>query len=196
MEDASIANEIASTLLTGHVNRHPDPAYDINPSTAASKKTPAQFRPQSGHRHASDSTSSSSERGSEIPLSVLERPPRRNNLPPLPDLRFEQSYLARIKPFYEPEDGSAPNWLMVAWVTVLDQAIVPLSQGVVWNLLLHGWRAWNVASKFHGQSVGARVRRWWWQTNNWAIPPPPKEKEMADRAQEFFVNEFGTAMPD
>lgn len=197
MASTNIANEIASTIQTAHIDHHPDPAYDLNPSTAASKKQPVRFRSHAANRRSSDALSPSPTRSSEIPLSVLEPPPRRNNLPPLPDLRFEQSYLARIKPFSQPADGSPPNYLMIAWVTILDQALLPLSQGLVWNLLLHGWRAWNVATKFQGQSVGARLRRWWWKTNNWTIPSSPRrQQEMAGRVKEFYVDEFGSTLGD
>jgi hypothetical protein len=44
------------------------------------------------------------------------------------------------------------------------------AQGVVWTLILSGWRHWNRSAKFSGQSVGAKVRRWWWGVNNWKIP--------------------------
>lgn len=44
------------------------------------------------------------------------------------------------------------------------------AQGVLWTLLLNGWRHWNRSAKFSGQSVGARIRRWWWGVNNWKIP--------------------------
>jgi len=192
----NIANELASTLQSAHIVSHPDPAYDVNPSTAASKKQPVRFRPNAARRPSSDTLSPSPTRSSEIPLSVLEPPPRRNNLPPLPDLRFEQSYLARIQPFSQPADGGPPNYLMIAWVTLLDQAILPFSQGVIWNLALHGWRAWNVATKFQGQSVGARVRRWWWQTNNWKLPEVRRQEKMAEKVKDFYVNEFGSGMPD
>lgn len=44
------------------------------------------------------------------------------------------------------------------------------AQGVVWTLILSGWRHWNRSAKFSGQSVGAKIRRWWWGVNNWKIP--------------------------
>lgn len=190
MED--LPNELASTLQSAHIISHPDVSYDLNPSMAASKKTPVNFRPQSSRRRTSESLS----RSSQIPLSVLEPPPRRQNLPPLPDMRFEQSYLARIKPYSEPADGGPPNYLMITWITVLDQVLMPLSQGVMWNLLLHGWRVFNTATRFQGQGVGAKIRRWWWRTNNWKIPPVQQQKKMAEDVKEFFVDEFGAAGPD
>lgn len=44
------------------------------------------------------------------------------------------------------------------------------AQGVVWTLILSGWRHWNRSAKFSGQTVGAKIRRWWWGVNNWKIP--------------------------
>lgn len=44
------------------------------------------------------------------------------------------------------------------------------AQGVLWTLVLNGWRHWNRSAKFSGQGVGARIRRWWWGVNNWSIP--------------------------
>lgn len=48
---------------------------------------------------------------------------------------------------------------------------MPLAQGLVWTLVLSGWRNWNATAQFNGQTVGARIRRWWYKTNNWKIPP-------------------------
>lgn len=44
----------------------------------------------------------------------------------------------------------------------LPQVFMPLVQGVAWSLIVAGWRHWNKAAQFSGQSVGARIRRWWW----------------------------------
>ena len=119
----------------------------------------------------------------EIPISVLRPAPRTHNLPPLPDLRFEQSYLARIKHC----DGP----LSMAYVTFLDHFVMPLAQGVLWNLGIAGWRAWNHGVKFQGQGVGARMRRWWWGVNNWKIPG--SESKKAEHVKEFYMSEFGNA---
>jgi len=153
-------SEIASLLQSTSINHHPDVRYDVNPSTSASTKIPVRVSPShqpSQHQHRRTSSSTS-----EIPASALRRPPRNNTLPPLPDLRFEQSYLARIK--------DCTTWYAVAWITVLDQVLMPLSQGLVYNLGLFGWRAWNGEVQFKGAGVGARVRRWWWGVNNWKLP--------------------------
>jgi hypothetical protein len=44
------------------------------------------------------------------------------------------------------------------------------AQGVMWTLVLNGWRHWNRSSQFNGRSAGARMRRWWWGVNKWKIP--------------------------
>lgn len=101
--------QLAETIQTASINRHPDPARDINPSTSASNKQPVEFSHAS--RHDSDSLSDVDE--DEIPLSALRPVPRRSQLPPLPDLRFEQSYLSSIQ--------HAESWQRVAYITFRDQ---------------------------------------------------------------------------
>ena len=96
------AIDIASTIQSASIKRHPSPAHDVNPSTSASTKRPVE---------PASPTSVISE--NSIPESALKPAPRRANLPPLPDLRFEQSYLASIK--------GAETWSAVAWITVRDQ---------------------------------------------------------------------------
>lgn len=209
MADSNAVFELASTLQSAHINHDPDPTYDLNPSTAASKTSPVRFR---SHRKPSATSSDpdSLTPSDEIPLSVLEAPPRKTNLPPLPDLRFEQSYLARIAPYSHPENGGPPQYFMIAWLTVFDHFILPLSQGLLWNLMVHGWRSWNTAAAFRGKGVGARVRRWWWGVNGWGMPTESafgglkakmagvnlKSQKTARQAAEFFENEFGSAGMD
>lgn len=102
---AEHALEVPETIQTASINKHPSAAYDINPSTAASEKIPVVESP------ASDAGSLSSDLVDE---SRQIRPVRRRQtLPPLPDLRFEQSYLASLK--------DADTWGRVAWITVRDQ---------------------------------------------------------------------------
>lgn len=50
---------------------------------------------------------------SDIPVSVLRPHRRRQSFPPMPDLRFEQSYLHSIE--------GATSWGKIAWITVRDQ---------------------------------------------------------------------------
>lgn len=92
---------IASTIQSASLNRHPDPVHDLNPSTAASSKQPIS------------PTISVSSGDNSIPYSTLKPIPRRSNIPPLPDLRFEQSYLASLR--------NVEGWTGVLWVTGRDQ---------------------------------------------------------------------------
>lgn len=180
MTDSPIL-QLAETIQTVSINRHPSPAHDANPSTAASIKQPVRLddEPDLDHLpgHVNDH---------EIPLSVLKPTPRSKQFPPLPDLRFEQSYLASIR--------DATSWQMVAYITLRDQLFMPLTQGLLWTLVVAGWRNWNTvnntSSKFSGSSIGARLRRWWWQTNNWAIPKPRsklRDPKLAAQVQEVFT---------
>jgi DNA repair and recombination protein RAD54B len=102
---SNIPSEFASTLQGASINRHPSPRHDLNPSTAASEKQPVTL-----DSHA-DIDSDVAE--DEIPVSVLNPVPRKQNMPPLPDLRFEQSYLKSIE--------SAETWQGVLWITLKDQ---------------------------------------------------------------------------
>lgn len=159
------AVDLASTIQSASFKHHPDPAHDLNPSAAASQKRPV-----------SPTTSVSSE--ASIPYSALKPVPRRPNLPPLPDLRFEQSYLASL--------NGAETWWTVAWITGRDQVLLPLVQGTLWTLALSGWRYWNRGAAFSGQTLGVKLRRWWWGVNNWKIPEEygAKNTRLADNVGE------------
>lgn len=101
--------QIAETIQTAHINRAPSAAHDINPSTAADTREPVRLVDK---KRGPDDLEDD-EDDDDIPVSVL-RPQRRfNHLPPIPDLRFEQSYLHSIK--------DAKSWWMVAWITTRDQ---------------------------------------------------------------------------
>ena len=102
---SNAAMEIAETIQTASIKRSPSPRHDINPSTAASAKEPVTLS-SSPHSHSDIEED-------EIPYSVIRPEPRRAQLPPLPDLRFEQSYLASIS---KAETGG-----MVFWITLRDQ---------------------------------------------------------------------------
>lgn len=186
-----VAMGIAETIQTAHINPQPDPAYDVNPSTAASKKTPVHIRSHARESRRSSPHSSPAQlddQSDEIPISMLDPHPRSTALPPLPDLRFEQSYLARIKPY-----SDAKNYKMVAFYTVWDHVVMPLTQGLVWRLAVFGWRSWNTGAQFQGRGVGARVRRWWWRVNNWKLPGNTSGR---DDVQEFVEAQFGNAGAD
>lgn len=191
------ASELASAIQSVSINRHPSQLHDVNPSTAASKKIPATAEFPEGdspprsrsHSFASASTASSST--STIPSEIIHPRPRRRDLPPIPDFRFEQSYLASIK-------DADSNW-RVAFITIRDQVFLPLTQGILWNLAMFGWRHWNRGTQFRGQGLGARVRNWWWRVNNWRVPSEAdhrRDAKVLKKAEGFFVDRFGTALGD
>ena len=103
--------QVAETLQTASINRAPSPEHDINPSTAASRKEPVQFESSSDRDDVLSDTEEADP--DEIPESVLRPAPRTAQLPPLPDLRFEQSYLATIQ--------HADTWQKIAYITFKDQ---------------------------------------------------------------------------
>jgi hypothetical protein len=103
----------------------PSVAHDANPSTAASQKQPVTLSHHAGStsdletydeidgHEALDDEDDEDEDEDDIPYDVLRPVRRRKSLPPLPDLRFEQSYLASIK-------DADTNW-KVAYITIRDQ---------------------------------------------------------------------------
>ncbi|KAK2589518.1 hypothetical protein QQS21_012802 [Conoideocrella luteorostrata] len=153
----SVATEVAETIQAGHIRSHPDINTDIAPSTAADKREPLTIH---SPRLSDDGLLEDDEDG--IPYSVLRPARKTNSLPPLPDLRFEQSYLRSI--------ANADTWWKVLLITARDQVMMPLAQGVLYNLILCGWQHWNRSAKLHGNTAGSRVRRWWYGVNNWTLP--------------------------
>lgn len=102
---SDLPTEIAEVIQTAHIDRHPDPLHDNAPQTAADKRevvTP---------KREYDDVDSEDE--DDVPYSVLRPTPRTQKLPPLPDLRFEQSYLNSI--------SKADTWWKVALITARDQ---------------------------------------------------------------------------
>jgi hypothetical protein len=186
------ASELASAIQSAHIRRHPSPRHDINPSTASSKMMPAT---------EDDIPPSPTSSISTIPSDVLNAPsssttprplPRRKSIPPLPDMRFEQSYLASI--------SRAETNTQVALITIRDQVLMPLLQGVAWNLVQSLWRHWNQGARFRGTGVGAKVRRWWWGVNGWKMPGDlragGKRGEFVKEAENYYVGKFGSALGD
>ncbi|KAF5531864.1 duf1770 domain-containing protein [Fusarium napiforme] len=90
----SAPTELAATIQTASIERHPDPALDTNPPTAADRRQPVTLE-HAKHEHG-DGIDDEDEDEEDIPYSVLRPAPRHSHLPPLPDLRFEQSYLRSI----------------------------------------------------------------------------------------------------
>lgn len=105
---AGHAMDIPQIIQSASINHNPDPVHDINPATAASEKQPVVVGP--------DSETNSIASDIVHPSRVIRPVHRRQNLPPLPDLRFEQSYLASIK--------DADTWGRVAWITTRDQVCI------------------------------------------------------------------------
>jgi hypothetical protein len=105
VQDAAI--QMAETIQTAHINESPSVEHDMNPSTAASEKEPVRMDRSPSEDVLSDINED------EVPLSILRPAPRKPQMPPLPDLRFEQSYLASIK--------DAKDWKVVTYITMRDQ---------------------------------------------------------------------------
>jgi len=115
---SSVPLQVAETLQTAHINWQPSAAHDANPSTAASRKEPVTLDekrnplfPDEGIDESDEESSSSDE--DDVPYSTLRRKPRQAHLPPIPDLRYEQSYLHSIR--------NADTWWKVALITTRDQ---------------------------------------------------------------------------
>lgn len=104
------AAELAGTIQAAHINHDPDLAQDAAPATAADRKETVSLHGlKRGEKYILDD-----EDDDEIPYSMLRPPPRnKNQLPPLPDLRFEQSYLHSI--------AAADTWWKVVLITTRDQ---------------------------------------------------------------------------
>lgn len=105
IQDAAI--QAAETIQTAHINKSPSVEHDVAPSTAADRKRAVQLDTSPDPEELEDV-----EEG-EIPVSILKPAPRKPKMPPLPDLRFEQSYLASIK--------DAKGWQGVVFITARDQ---------------------------------------------------------------------------
>ena len=115
------ALRIAETIQSTSIKRDPSPQHDINPSTAIPNKQ------QAVERAPSEAASISSD--IIDPSRVIRPAARRPRLPPLPDLRFEQSYLASLT--------GAESWRRIAWITVRDQVLERLLPPSLFQSLLY-----------------------------------------------------------
>lgn len=163
----NLVPELVSTIQSTSIQHNPDADYDLNPSTSASAKLPVTISDSYAELDPSDldpsnDLSPTSSRTSSIPTATLEPLPRKRNLPPLPDMRFEQSYLKSI------EHTDSPY--TIAYITIRDQVLLPLFQGTLYSLAVLGWRFWNRNASVSGAGWGSRARRWWYETNNWELP--------------------------
>ncbi|KAI0481147.1 hypothetical protein GGR56DRAFT_672187 [Xylariaceae sp. FL0804] len=167
---SSLPSQLAEAVQTAHIKRDPSPTHDLNPSTAASARQPVSTTSNLIFDDDDGIDDVDSEEGGnevdddddDIPVSVLRPHARRHNFPPMPDMRFEQSYLHSI--------AKAESWQRVAWITMRDQILMPFAQGVAYNLVLCGWQHWNRNAQMSGSSYGARARRWWYAVNHWPLP--------------------------
>jgi len=162
---SSLPLQVAETIQTAHIKRDPSPAHDLNPSTAASRKEPVRIEEKHAPLFPDDGIDEDGEEDDEenVPYSVVRSRPRRHHLPPMPDLRYEQSYLHSI--------SGADTWWKIVLITARDQLLMPFAQGLLYNLAMCGWQYWNRNAQLSGTSIGARVRRWWYGVNGWKIPP-------------------------
>lgn len=108
-QDAAI--QMAETIQTASIVDAPSVEHDMNPSTAASEKEPVRIDQSPSEDAMSDIEED------EVPISVLRPMPRKPQMPPLPDLRFEQSYLSSIR--------DAKDWKVVTYITMRDQVCFP-----------------------------------------------------------------------
>ena len=169
MEEA--AKSLAQTVLQdSHIIHHPSPSRDIAPSTSADRAPvsivrdalpPIQFSSSRAdlHRlsqHHHEQEEDDDETVSEVSLEdsphpTSERKPRRPNLPPIPDLRFEQSYLKQL----EAAKGSV-LWMII--ITIREQVLFPGIQGFLWALGMAGIRTLRTRQAENGREWGGWIR--------------------------------------
>lgn len=109
---SSVPARIAEAIQTAHIKRHPSPQHDLGRSATAAAFREEPVRLEDVDMVESD-VGEDEDEDEDIPLSVLRPKPRSHPLPPMPDLRFEQSYLRSI--------AAADTWWRVAWITARDQ---------------------------------------------------------------------------
>lgn len=125
---STLPSELASTIQAGHIEPHPSVAHDANPSSTFSEKKTVTLQDEldAVDDEVDDDDGIDDEQESINSLDaedevlytrgrrLIPRFPRRpHHLPPMPDLRFEQSYLHSIR--------NADTWWKVVWITVRDQ---------------------------------------------------------------------------
>lgn len=100
----------------------------------------------------------------EMPRHQWRRPAYTNGIfqgtrMPMPDMRFEQSYLASIA-------NAKGNWMKIVWITVRGQFIAPFMQGLLYALAVQGLRNWLKGVGTNGYTLGKGLRDWWLKINN------------------------------
>ena len=68
--------------------------------------------------------------------------------PTLPDMRFEQAYLASITPAKGSKMG-------IFLITVRDQVVMPFAQGFLWAFAVISFKTWNAHSSRNGIYFGS-----------------------------------------
>jgi hypothetical protein len=119
---STLPSELASTVQAGHIQPHPSVAHDANPSSTFSEKKTVTLQDEldavddevDDEQESINSLDAEDEALYTRGRRLIPRFPRRpHHLPPMPDLRFEQSYLHSIR--------NADTWWKVVWITVRDQ---------------------------------------------------------------------------
>ncbi|KAK2742321.1 hypothetical protein FQN57_005409 [Myotisia sp. PD_48] len=134
---ANIAESVQAAAAFSHVHGRPGDAHNLDGLSEASISTSVIDQERS-FKHART---------------------RHSAIRPIPDLRFEQSYLNSLK--------GAETWTHVAWITIRDQVMLPFIQGTLWTLALSGWRYWNRGAHKTGRTAGVTLRQWWEKMNGW-----------------------------
>jgi Autophagy receptor ATG43 len=120
--------QVAETIQTASINPSLELAHGTSLTTATSTNQPLTI-PRASHGQLEESSygevglddiddgdNEDEADAEDISYDVILPLPRRASLPPLPDLRFEQSYLASIA-------GATTYW-KVAYITIRDQVRV------------------------------------------------------------------------
>jgi hypothetical protein len=169
MEDA--AKVLAQTAVQdSHIIRNPSPTRDIAPSTSADQRPitvirdalpSIQFSSSSNlHMLSQLRADADEDTVSEVSLEDsthdISPKPRRPQLPPIPDLRFEQSYLKQL----EAAKGSV-MWIII--ITIREQVLFPGVQGFLWALAMSGIRSLRTRQAESGQEWGGWIREFFGQ---------------------------------
>ena len=168
--EESAKSLVQTAVQDSHFIRNPSPSRDIAPSTSADRapvsivrdalpsiqfsSSRADLHHLSQHHHERDDDDD--ETVSEISLEDSPHPssrpkPRRPNLPPIPDLRFEQSYLKQL----EAAKGSI-LWMII--ITIREQVLFPGIQGFLWALGRAGIRTLRTRQVENGREWGEWIR--------------------------------------
>jgi len=163
-----------AAVQDSHIVHDPSPSRDVAPSTSADRPPISIFheglpsmqfassrsalyllsqqRQQAPSEDDQDDDSASS-RTSDEDARHPQSPPksRRRHLPPIPDLRFEQSYLKQL----QAAKGSI-FWMII--ITIREQVLLPGIQGFVWALGIAGIRTLRLQQAESGLAWGTWLR--------------------------------------